>query len=98
MMTDEREHELKRSAYTGEKTKHSALPCEVGDHLFITLRLANLPRINEVEAKRFETNRVGIVWLVVDPIHCRGRTFRIYLSDWGRYVFRTRKEAESALK
>lgn len=72
-----------------EQGKLVALPCKVGDHVFLTHRgIVEELEIGNITCNVFYTKNVENGFRDVD----------IYPNDFGRYVFQTREEAEKALE
>lgn len=71
------------------------LPCKVGQRVFALLGTDK--HISECEVKQIGMgNKIGFIGL--ELIGARGREYGISLNGFGKTVFRTREEAEKALR
>ena len=69
------------------------LPCKVGQRVFALLDTDK--HISECEVKQIGMgNKIGFIGLV--PIGARGREYGVSLNGFGKTVFLTREEAETA--
>lgn len=86
---------LKALAIADEEGRVVVLPCKVGQRVFALLDTDK--HISECEVKQIGMgNKIGFIGL--EPIGARGREYGISLNGFGKTVFRTREEAEAALR
>ena len=86
---------LKELAEADKEGRVVVLPCKVGQRVFALLDTDK--HISECEVKQIGMgNKIGFIGL--EPIGARGREYGVSLNGFGKTVFRTREEAEKALR